>query len=104
MQNRKEIVQIKLRDGDTAYVEMQKKDDFCERGASSKVYEAVNDHIKVAADMVEEMKKMSTVPSSIELEFSIGLKMVSSGLLSWIALESSADAGIKVKMKWEKER
>ena len=103
MSDKVEIVQVKLKDGDTAYVEVHKKDDYCKRAISDKAYEVANDHIKVAADMVEEMKKMSSVPSCIELEFSIGLRVVSSGILSWIAMESSADAGIKVKMKWEKE-
>lgn len=102
MSGNTELIKIRMDDG-FAYAEIQKTDGYCEMGLSEKIYEVSSDYIKIASNMVKEIKEMSLTPNEIELEFSIGLKMVSSGLLSWLVANSSADAGVKVKLKWEKD-
>ena len=102
--NNTEIVQIRLADGSLAYVEMQKTDDYEELGIFDEVFETSSEFIKVASELVGNIKKMPMKPSSIELELNVGLKMTSSGVLAWIVADSSGEAGIKVKMTWENNK
>ena len=94
-----EIVQIKLSNGDFAYVEV-KKDDYEEMGIIDKIFETSSEFVKVASDMMYSIKDMPIVPDSIELELGVELKILKSGVLAWVAGDTGA--GIKVKMVWKK--
>lgn len=97
------IVQIKLDEKDSAYVEVRGSEIYEEMGPGRKIYETASDYVKVASSIINNLKEMKEQPSSIELEFGITLAMTSGGILSWVATETSANASIGIKMTWEKE-
>lgn len=99
-----EVIQVKLDNDDTVFVEIAKKEGYTEVGLKNKIFEVSSDYIKVASNIIKNLKSMDFKPDSIELEFGVKLTATSGKAVSWIVTDAGAEASIGVKMKWEKEK
>lgn len=98
----KKTIAVELDNGDVAFVEVDATDLYEEAGPNKSPFKASSDYIKVASNVLNNLKNQDLNPDSIELSFSIKLAITGGKLASWIIADAEAETSLGVKMKWQK--
>ena len=61
----------------------------------------IRDYVTVAKDVLDKLKKMPSIPDSIELNFTIKLVAHSGDLLSMVIAKAGAETALGVKLTWK---
>lgn len=99
---KKDVINVKLDDGEIVRMEAYCSDEMEECGPAERLFEASNDYLKTAKNVIKNLKNLDIKPDEIELEFGIKLEVGTGNLVSWIAADSNAEASMGVKLKWGK--
>lgn len=95
-------MQIKLGNGETAFVEVTDYGAYEEARTQKSPPKVSSDYVVIASDVLRQLKDMEVLPSSIELNFNIKLVAHSGNLLSWVIADASAETSLGIKVKWDK--
>lgn len=98
----KQVMQVKLDDGQIAYAEVEEEEGiFEEIGNLHQVKEVSSEYLKVVKNVMNNLRSMENKPDSVEMEFGIKLSAAGGKALAWIVADASAEADLRIKMKWE---
>lgn len=101
---KKKTIAVELDNGDIAFVEVDGTDLYEEAGFSKSPFKVASDYIKVAANVLKNLKNQDLNPDSIELSFGIKLALTGGKMASWIIADAEAETSLCVKMKWQKDK
>ena len=96
------IINVKLDNGECAYIEIDNDNIYEEAGIKESIYDSSSDYIKVASNVINNLKKLDLSPDSIELSFSIKLAITAGKAVSWIIADGGVETNLGIKMKWKK--
>lgn len=94
-------IKLRLDNGEEVYMEAEMDSNQIERGVGQRIYNVSNDYLKVAKNIVQNLRNIDLSPDELELEFGIKLSVGSGDFVSWIVTDVNAEASIRVKMKWK---